>query len=122
MIASICVRHLGGAHRSTPSMKRSAHGPLCVAGVVARASGGHWLSRSGAGEPPPAPDRVEEELPQSFFSGDDDSLFDLEGGLQQGTSAGGQPEDLQRAGAGGRNPGAGRWFGGTTGQPPPEVW
>src|SRR3990170_4510641 len=110
MSAPTCVRHLGGAHGSTPSVKRSAHGPLCVAGVVARASGGHWLSRSGAGEPSPATDRVEEELPQSFFSGDDDSLLDLQGGLQQGTSAGGQSEDLQRVGADGRNPDTGRWL------------
>src|SRR5207253_6595621 len=42
------------------------------------------------------------------FSDDDDSVLDFAGGLFAGTPAGREPEDLQRAGAGGGDSGADR--------------
>src|SRR4051812_28799339 len=92
----------GGATTSSTSCMRSAHGPLSVAGVVARASGGGRLPGRSTGQCAPAASRVEGELPQSVFPGDDDSVRDFAGGMRKGSSAGRQLEDLQRAGPSGR--------------------
>ena len=109
MIHVYRVRYLGGAHRSTPCMKRSAHGPLCVAGVVARASGGASAPRSAA-QANVLPPRVElkENYPNPFFPATT-IPFTIS---QEVCARGHQPvvssEDLQCAGPGGRDPGAGR--------------
>src|SRR3954453_6992903 len=103
----------GGADRSTNRLLRSTHGPLGVAGVVARTAGGRRTPRGCAGERRPATCRAEGELPQSVFSDDDDSVPDLPGGGGERAPAGRQPEDLQRAGAGGGGAGVDEWSGGT---------
>src|SRR2546422_621394 len=96
----------GGASGSITRLVRSAHGPLRVAGVVARTAGGRRNPGGCAGECLSASHRAEGELPQSVFSDDDDSVSNLSGGLRQGTPAGRESEDLQRAGAGGGDSGA----------------
>ena len=64
----------------------------------------------GASERCPAENRAEGELPQSVFPGDDDSVRNFLGGMREGSSAGSQSEDLQRAGAGRRHSDPGQWL------------
>ena len=66
--SSIRSRSPGGARRSTLRQMRYAHGPLGVAGVVARTAGGCRNPGGGAGERRATSHRAEGELPQSVLS------------------------------------------------------